>query len=441
MLKGMRAGILFAAAGALCAQSPPEPTEVLAHARDSLMERMKRLPNYTCVQTVDRSYLRRPKKRQPAPSCSQMHTESETHAYTPQLYLTDRLRLDVKVSHGNEIGSWVGASQFDSQSIFDLVGSGPFGTGALGTFLSDIFARGSARFEYHGEKPAGGVTLYEYSFQVPLSASHYFVQAGRDWHAIAYDGVVQIDPQSFDLRHLLVRTNELPPEAETCETVTSVDYERVRMGTGDFLLPQQSKLHILLTDSDENDTTTTYAGCREYHSEATIHFGAEPPAAATGQKAEAATPVTLPAGLSLSLALAAPIDTDTAAAGDAVVEKVRKPVRAPGSNGVLMPAGATVRGRIIGMRHWLDSPARFDIAIRLETWEAGGSAIPIFAKPDRGENAAGSGMPRGRIPIILPAAGQPVTVATFVFMTSRDRYVVPRGHESNWLTVGAAAKP
>ena len=48
-------------------------------------------------------------------------------------------------------------------------------------------------------------------------------------------------------RYLLVRVTELPPESETCEAVTSVDYARVRMGTGDFVLPRQSHLHILMT--------------------------------------------------------------------------------------------------------------------------------------------------------------------------------------------------
>jgi hypothetical protein len=129
--QGMRAGIIFAIAGALWAQSPPDPTDVLAHARDNLIERSYRLPNYTCEQTVDRKYLRPFVQPQPLPSCSQMRGV-EKNADSLQLYLTDRLHLDVKVSHGNEIGSWAGASQFDSRSIFDLVGTGPFGTGTLG---------------------------------------------------------------------------------------------------------------------------------------------------------------------------------------------------------------------------------------------------------------------------------------------------------------------
>ena len=239
--------------------------------------------------------------------------------------------------------------------------TGPFGTGLLGTLLNDIFTSGGARFEYQGEKSVGGTSVYQYRFQVPLKASHYQVQVKQNWREIAYEGEFGIDPHSFDLRHLLVRTKEMPPDSGACETATSVDYARVRIGAGDFLLPQKSKLHIVMTDTYESDTTTEYIGCREYHSDATIHFDDAAPAA-NRHKAEAAAPQTLPPGLPLVLALAAPIDTETAAAGDVVLEKLRRAVRAPGSKDVLIPSGATVRGRIIRMRHWLDSPQRFEIA-------------------------------------------------------------------------------
>ena len=435
----MRAGIFLALAGVLCAQSPPDPTDVLAHARDNLLERRNRLPNYTCVQTVDRRYMVRSAPPQLVPSCSQMR-ESAKNAGVREVYLTDRLHLDVKVSHGIEIGSWAGASQFDSRSIFDLVGKGPFGTGALGTFLTDIFTEGSASFEYDGEKPAGSTKLFEYSFRVPISTSHYSVQVGHDWDTLAYDGLLRIDPQSFDLKYLLVRVSELPRESETCEAVTSVEYDRVQMGTGNFLLPQQSRLHILMSDGSESDIATTYAGCREYHSEATIHFGDEPVAIKTGQKADAEASVVLPAGLPVSLVLAAPIDTDTAAAGDVVIEKVRKAVRVHRSSEVLIPEGATVRGRIIRMRHWLVSPRRFEIAIRLETWEAGGLSMPIYAKPATDYESVNSRLHR-RMPIVLPPAGQPASVATCAFASSGDRYVVPRGFASSWITIAAPVKP
>jgi len=369
-----------------------------------------------------------------------MHAEEDTPAHQIDLYLTDRLRLDVKVSAGAEIGSWAGASQFDAKSIFDLVATGPFGTGALGTFLSDIFDNGGTSFVYSGEVLSDAGELYQYSYQVPLSASHYQVHTGRDWQEIAYEGEVGIDPHSLDLRHLVVRSNHLPVEAAACEVVTNADYARIHIGTGDFLLPQRSRLHIVTVSTDEDDIVMTYSGCREYQSESTIHFGDDPATAATTKKA-AGAPASLPAGLQISLASVAPIDTDVAAAGDMVMQKVRTPVRAKGSKEVLIPAGATVRGRIVKMQHWMMPPNRFDIAIRLETWEAEGVSAPLYAEPDRSELAAKAGTRKRGAPINLPPAGQLPTIRTYVFVTDTKRHVIPRGFESKWITVSAPKEP
>jgi hypothetical protein len=40
------------------AQKPSDPAELLAKARDLVIARAKRLPNYVCVQTVDRQYFK-----------------------------------------------------------------------------------------------------------------------------------------------------------------------------------------------------------------------------------------------------------------------------------------------------------------------------------------------------------------------------------------------
>lgn len=425
-------------AGVLLAQAPPDPTQVLASARDKIMESRPRLPNYTCVQTVDRSYFRRAVQPNPLPSCSQMHAEEDTSEHQIDLYLTDRLRLDVKVSAGAEIGSWAGASQFDAKSIFELVSTGPFGTGALGTFLSDIFDNGGASFVYNGEVLSDAGKLYQYSYRVPLGASHYQVHTRRDWQAIAYEGEVGIDPQSLDLRHLVVRSNHLPVEAEACAVVTSADYARIHIGATDYLLPQRSRLHIVTVSTHEDDVVTTYSGCREYQSESTIHFGDDQATAGTTKKA--AAPASFPAGLQISLASLAPIDTDVAAAGDTVMQKVRRPVHAKGSKEVLIPAGATVRGRIVKMQHWMMPPNRFDIAIRLETWEAGGVSSPLYAEPDRSELASAGARRRG-VPINLPPRGQLPTIRTYVFVTDAKRHVIPRGFESKWTTTSAPSAP
>lgn len=428
----MRGGVLVALSGVLCAQAPPDPTEVLTQARDRIVQSQPRLPNYTCVQTVDRSYFRKDKQPHPLSSCGQMRSEKNAHNGHPALVLTDRLRLDVKISAGEEIGSWAGASQFDVKSIFDLVATGPFATGALGGFVFDILASGGVQFV--NESTSNGTTLYRYRFQVPLASSHHLVKVGQSWQAVAYEGEIGIDPHTFDLRHVLLRSSELPPETETCEMTNTVEYAMVRLSSGDFLLPQQSRFHVVMANTQESDVTTTYTGCREYQSESTIHFEEGAPAETVGENAGTAVPVKLPRGLPIALELEKPIDTDLAAAGDVVIEKVCKTVRAKGSKEVLIPAGATVLGRIVKMQHWLSPPARFDIAILLEKWDAGGVWTPLLAEPDRRSVGADLSVRRRGLPAALPPTSPPTRVNTFLFPTNQNRFVVPRGFESKWIT-------
>jgi hypothetical protein len=174
----MRAGLLLALCAAACAQTSPDPADVLARTRDRLQDTTERLPNYTCVQTVDRKFFR-PRIRTPRRSCDQIAGDKKRGRYKVELYVTDRLRLDVKVSEGQEIGAWAGSKQFDSRSIMELGKGGSFGTGSLGGFIVDIFHNDGARFQYIGEQQGKSGALREYGYRVPVQSSHYLVQAGR----------------------------------------------------------------------------------------------------------------------------------------------------------------------------------------------------------------------------------------------------------------------
>jgi hypothetical protein len=404
---------------ALLAQQPFDPTELLAKARDLVVARAKRLPDYTCVQTVERQYFNRPKPQFPPPSCAQIATRNKDHPQDLALQATDRLRLDLKVSRGTEIGAWAGASQFSSRSVFDLVGEGSYGTGTLGSFLADIFQNGGATYNYMGET-AGEIKLAAYSYRVPLLSSHYLIKAGSSWIPAAFSGAFWVDPDSAQLVRLLVEANEMPPETGACEVATTVEYKGVTVGAGEFLLPIRSFMRTVGIDATETRTTAVYSGCREYHGEATIRFDHAAPRAA----AQAAIPAgPLDPGISLPLALTSPIDTDTAAAGDVVMAKLRKPVRL--SKGILVPAGAAIEGRIVQMRHWQAAPRHFTISLLLEKIEVLGMPAPLYARLRPAESAN----------IALPPIAQSPLIAPLVFNTDKSRFIVPAGYQSNWVTV------
>jgi hypothetical protein len=74
-------------------QALPDQEDVLAKARDKMLERTERLPNYICVQTVDRKYLKPEKAQFPVLSCDDLSARSTKKNYRLKLEATDRLRL------------------------------------------------------------------------------------------------------------------------------------------------------------------------------------------------------------------------------------------------------------------------------------------------------------------------------------------------------------
>ncbi len=420
----MRKLCWFAALTALFAQQPSDPTELLTKARDLAMARAKRLPDYVCVQTIDRQNFKYPQRViQPAapPSCAEIAAFDQQNPRDLELQSTDRLRLELKVSEGTEIGTWAGAGQFGSRSVFELTGGGAYETGIMGTFLGDILQ--NATYRYRGEETVGGNKSAAYAYEVPLGSSHYRFKAGPSWVPTAYNGVFWIDADSLEIRRLLLDANDMPPEAGSCQVVTTIDYQAVKVGAGDFLLPIRSSMRMVRMDGIEARSTAVYSGCRQYRGESTIRFGdAAPPA---DVPAAAAPGEPLPEGLRLPLALTSPIDTDTAAAGDVFTATLREPVRT--AKGVLIPAGAAVEGRIVRMQHSLVPPQRFTISVVLEKITLHGAVAPVFARLSW---VAGSG-------ISLPPLGQPSLVAELVFTTKASRHIVRPGYQMNWITVEA----
>jgi hypothetical protein len=425
---------------ALSAQAPPDPEKALAKARANIIDRTERLPNYTCVQTVDRKFLKLQKPVFPIPSCGDMSAKTTGLL---AVEATDRLRLDVQVSGGKEIGAWAGGSHFDEGNVISFI-KGPFGTGGFGNFLTDIFTSSGITLAFEGEERLGSLNLLRYRFRISRESSHYMVRAGSEWLATGYSGEVWIDPKSSELRRLLVQTSELPEETGACVSNSTVEYATTRIGTGDFLLPQRSTLHFQMRDMTESEVATIYSRCHQFHGEANL---VADPSVTAGREAQAApTPISIPAGLVVPLKLVRAIDTDSAAAGDAVVATVSEAVRDPKSNEIVIPARSMVQGRILRMEHSLDVPRRFVIVVQLETVEIHGIPSPFYAillRDDERQAAknAPSALVERSHQIILPPRGESPLAADFLVTSKAKHYVLPRGREMQWLTVPAPESP
>src|SRR3974390_1739503 len=93
-------------------------TQVIARMSDNLI----RLPNFTCLQTIDRS------RRASA------GLRGET---------VDRVRVEVALVDGKELFAWPGEGKFEDRELSDMVMGGATSTGNFGLLSKAVFTTGA----------------------------------------------------------------------------------------------------------------------------------------------------------------------------------------------------------------------------------------------------------------------------------------------------------
>ena len=421
-----RAALLLFAAVRLSGQMPAEPDGTLARARVRIVATLRQLPKYTCVQTIDRSYYVRAVTTS-IPSCDDTRKSRDA----VHLNYTDRVRLDVAQSEGREIHSWPGATRFETGNLEDLVEHGPVGTGSFGGYLLDIFDNPGTQFTFSHESADRGRRVFTFSYGVARDASHYRIRTNDGWFVTPYEGTFDLDAASLELLRITVATPDLPPETSLCRAQSSLEYAPVHIGDSDFLLPSQSQLRLINRGTVETNSATVFTGCKEYLAESSVHFGeADLPGdhVAAGRKLLGR----LPEGIRLVMRLNAPIDSDTAAAGDAVTATLTSAVRDQKSREILFPAGAVALGRISLMQHSVLPTPRFMVGIHWDVLTNGADSAPFTAILDRtGEMLQSStqmqSLRRRPVPIGPPDA--------LTSQAGGKRYVIPARYEMRWVTV------
>jgi hypothetical protein len=364
--------------------------EVLERGRERILAVIEKLASYTCTETVNRQEFAQTVPRLPQGSCDQIDANRKNGLSHMELVREDRLRLDVEVTdQGDELYSWPGSSRIASEHVQDFAGEGVFQTGAFGPFLINVFSIPGVRFWSEGTTRINGQEVRQYRYLVPMEASHYRIAAGGATRVVPYDGRFWLDPETGDLRRLLVRTGELSRSTGNCEAATTVDFGLMRIGGHESLVSQKSVLHVVRRDAVEEENVTTYSGCHEFLGESTVHFG---DTAAAGGKAEAPGAVaktaeskgrkkSFPPGVRLTIRFEAAIDSTTSAAGDLVAAVARQKESRP-KRQVLPDAGAPLRCRLTRLENNFRT-AHMNVSIACDAVELSGQWIPFAAVTDK----------------------------------------------------------
>ncbi len=322
----------------------------LAKIKLRMISNLTRQPNYTCVETVERS-------RRDAPS--------------RKARLVDTIRLEVALVDGKEMFAWPGTKKFEDVDLRDLVTTGAIGNGDFALHARAVFEGAGATFTYRGAENLG----IRYDFHVPLFSSGYKIRTPKSEAVVAYHGSFWADPESLDVLRLDVIAEDIPLRLGLSEASDRVDYARMRIGEGDFLLPSTSELVMTDLDGSENRNRVRFSACRQFTGESVLTFGDAPESAP--EPAAQVSEIVLPGDLSLRLTLMDDIDVRSAAVGDPVRARLENDLRYKGK--LLFAKGATIAGRISRLRGHEDY---FELGLELLEIEGGGLRAKLKAKLD-----------------------------------------------------------
>jgi hypothetical protein len=437
MLGGMIRGIALAllAVTAMAAKDE-DPVEVLMRLREQVMAHAGRIPNHTCVETIQRDRYQAGGE-QSRLSCDALLARRQKSEFPTLLRFlsTDRLRLDVAYTGDREIYSWAGASRFEDGDIDELIHEGAMGTGAFASMLIAIFTEGG-RFTFERDSQDGSRSLMEYSFRVPQELSRYRVKAQgspKQWLITGYTGTLLLDARTAELVRATVRTEELRPETSLCETRTTLEFGVVKLGGVGYLLPKVARQRFIGRSGSEDENSMTFSACREYQAESTLTFAARP-GKTDGGGPNLTAAASLPPGLPVIVELVTPIDGTRAAAGESIQGRLAKAIEGQQQR-TLVVSGAAVEGRLMRVENRHLPSEELAIALCWETLDVDGVKTPLALRPNRrasGVRIGGLGGLRQRgTEFELPAPGEG-RYATFRF-PGRD-VQVPAGLRSEWLT-------
>ncbi len=362
--------MLFFLTGAISfATGSRRANDLLANIRRKVTTQLAKSANYTCLETLDRTYL---KSTHPGPlACGAEDT--------PDLkeIMHDRLRLNMAVSAGAEIFSWHGENKFTSSDIDKIVKGGPISTGSFVGFLRNIFLSPGVAFRYRGKGTEHGVVVERFDYAVAKGISGFRVEGGGNKQAIVpFHGSFSADAATFDILRLKVTAGNIPFGLNMCATSSEVHYQIAEISGIRTLIPRSFELHI---DDDTHLATVSrgeYTDCHEFRAESKLRFDAPQDYHETPQQIN--TYPWLPPGLDLHVELTTPVDERSMFTGDAVEGFLTAPVRNEQGE-VLLSANATLRGVITQLQTFYVPEAHSSLRIQFNSARFGGIGYRLRA--------------------------------------------------------------
>jgi hypothetical protein len=415
--------VLALSVTAACNAFQESPSEILARVQQNTAAQLAQSSNYTCVQTIVRTYYG-DEYRLPLGCATKAAPRHRL------LVMRDRLRLDVAVSQGQEIYSWHGENKFSTSQIDEVVKHGPISSGSFIGFLRNIFLTPGVEFNFEGSAKVKNVPTYSFRYSVSASRSAYHVQAPGRRPVVPFHGVFTVDGNTFELATLNVIVDAIPEDSEICSAQTDVQYQMVNIAGKPSLLPATFRLWIDTQSHTYTSSENTYSACREYRGESQLRFDSPSASVSEAAPTPTAPEELLPAGLILPVALRTPIDDKSSYTGDPVEGVLTQPVSVPGLQQTL-PRGAVLEGIISKLAFRTDPWKHYVVSIEFVRLTYPGHLFRLLAWPKTSQKDVDKLMDvyESRLPPDVSA-----DVQSGVFVITSSHFHLDSRFAGDWVT-------
>ena len=298
-----------------------QDAQLLSRVRDHMKETIDGVPNYTCQQLIERF--------------------KRVAGNNKKLEKLDALRLDVAVVNKRELFAWPGQNHFQETDLNEFSKNGAFGTGNFVTHLANALGKIGVSYTIHGEEDFEGKKAYRFGYTISAARKPYAIKIGPNSGIAGVKGQFWVDVKTLDVLRLELSVTEIPGNLGVLQTKEFVEYLRVKIGGGDFLLPKRAELQLEFNDGQLDQNKTTFSACRQYSGESTIRFDDAVP---TTSELKPPEEIVIPSSTQIYVEFKEKLSSLTAAVGDPIEVIVLRPVKVKGK--VIISKGAVISGRL-----------------------------------------------------------------------------------------------
>lgn len=324
------------------AQTPPpsplleEDVRHLIGIQNRMRVSLEQLPNHTCRMEVRRAHIDAKAREKIAKRMEKRQARSESGRWDGQVELAnieipldsaDVVALEVAIVGRRELYAFPDSVRFEDRSLFSMIGHGTISTGSFAGYARSVFVNGVARTKYYGEEVLDGEPVRRYDYEVDLFRSGFSVSNEGQTAVVPYRGSFWAATDTDELRRLTVHVDDVPPHLGIDELTTRIDYQTLQLDSQPFIVPQHSRLNMMLSTGVESINETDYADCRSFVGSSTVSF--DPSAADTVYLArtDVVQQIELPAGLRVPVRLTTSIDSETARVGTLVEAELTRDIQ------------------------------------------------------------------------------------------------------------------